>query len=81
MDHKARSAHLCAPWGIGQWTADMVSIFYCRDEDVWPASDTSVQRAFARYIGRRQPARTAERFAPYRSILALHMWRLLDGPP
>jgi DNA-3-methyladenine glycosylase II len=81
MDHRARSAHLCAIWGIGQWTADMVSIFYRRDEDVWPAGDASVQRIFAKFIGRRQPVKAAQRFAPHRSILALHMWRLLDGPP
>ena len=59
----------------------MVSIFYCRDQDVWPASDASVQRTFAGFIGRRRPEEAASRFAPYRSILALHMWRLLDGPP
>jgi DNA-3-methyladenine glycosylase II len=81
MDHEARSAYLRALWGIGQWTVDMVSIFYCRDTDVWPASDASVQRQFGQFIGRRQPAAAAGRFAPYRSILALHMWQLLDGPP
>jgi DNA-3-methyladenine glycosylase II len=81
MDHAARSSHLCALWGIGQWTADMVSIFYCRDADVWPANDASVRRKFVEFIGRRRPETAAGRFAPYRSILALHMWRLLDGPP
>jgi DNA-3-methyladenine glycosylase II len=81
MDHTARSAHLGAIWGIGQWTCDMVSIFYCRDEDVWPAGDASVQRMFATFIGERQPATAAQHFAPYRSILALHMWRLLDATP
>jgi DNA-3-methyladenine glycosylase II len=81
MDHEARSAHLCGLWGIGQWTADMVSIFYCHDEDVWPAGDASVQRIFAKFIGRRQPANAAKRFAPYRSILALHLWRLMDVTP
>jgi DNA-3-methyladenine glycosylase II len=78
MDNRGRSAHLRQIWGIGQWTCDMASIFYCHDEDVWPAGDVSVQRTFARFIGPRQLADAAERFAPYRSILALHMWRLLD---
>jgi DNA-3-methyladenine glycosylase II len=81
MDHLARSAHLGAIWGIGQWTCDMVSIFYCRDEDVWPAGDISVTKTFATFIGERQPATAAQHFAPYRSILALHMWRLLDATP
>jgi DNA-3-methyladenine glycosylase II len=79
MDHGARSAHLRQIWGIGQWTCDMAAIFYCHDEDVWPAGDVSVQRMFAKFIGPRQPADAAQRFAPYRSILALYMWRLLDA--
>ena len=81
MDHEERSAHLRQIWGIGQWTCDMAAVFYCHDEDVWPAGDVSVQRTFAKFIGPRQPADAAERFAPYRSILALHMWRLLDVGP
>jgi DNA-3-methyladenine glycosylase II len=81
MDHRARSEHLCGIWGIGQWTSDMVSIFYCRDADVWPAGDASVRRTFATFIGRRKPENAVRRFAPYRSILALHMWRLLDAIP
>jgi DNA-3-methyladenine glycosylase II len=56
----------------------MAAIFYFRDADVWPAGDISVQRAFAKFSGPLRPADAAERFAPYRSILALHMWRLLD---
>jgi DNA-3-methyladenine glycosylase II len=79
MDHGVRSAHLREIWGIGQWTCDMAAIFYCHDEDVWPVSDISVQRTFAQFIGRQAPAEAAQCFAPYRSILALHMWRLLDG--
>jgi DNA-3-methyladenine glycosylase II len=79
MDHRARSAHLREIWGIGQWTCDMAAIFYCRDEDVWPAGDISVQRTFAKFIGEKRPEQAADRFAPYRSILALHMWRLLDA--
>jgi DNA-3-methyladenine glycosylase II len=80
MDHTARSAHLRGIWGIGQWTCDMVSIFYCRDADVWPASDVSVQKMFATFIEIGQPADAVKLFAPYRSILALHMWRLQDAP-
>jgi DNA-3-methyladenine glycosylase II len=81
MDHRTRSEHLRKIWGIGQWTCDMAVIFYCHDEDVWPAGDVSVQRIFAKLIGPLPPAETANRFAPYRSILALYMWRLLDGAP
>lgn len=79
MDHVDRSAHLAQIWGIGQWTCDMVSIFYCRDPDVWPEGDVAVQKAFGRYLGRRKPAKAAAAFTPYRSVLALYMWRIVDG--
>ena len=77
MSLEARDAHLSALWGIGQWTCDMVSLFYCREPDMWPEGDVAVQRMFRELIGRRKPAKAALLFAPYRSYLALAMWRLV----
>ncbi len=79
LDHTERTARLSSIWGIGPWTCDMASIFYFKDEDIWPEGDVSVQNTFQRYIGRRKPALTAARFAPHRSYLAMYMWRILDG--
>ena len=76
IDHAGRSERLLRIWGIGQWTCDMLAIFYCRDFDVWPEGDLAVQRVFRSYIGKRKPNRAAASFAPYRSVLALYMWRL-----
>ena len=59
----------------------MLSIFYFRDNDIWPEGDLAVQRVFKRYIGRRKPAKAAALFAPYRSLLALYMWKLVNGVP
>ncbi len=77
MSVEARTAHLSELWGVGQWTCDIVSLFYCRSPDMWPQGDVAVQRSFRELIGRRKPARAAARFAPYRSYLALAMWRLV----
>ena len=74
-----RLRRLMAIWGIGPWTCDMVLIFYYQLPDVWPEGDVSVQRTFSGLIGRRAPTRTALRFSPYRSYLALTMWRIVDG--
>jgi len=76
MDHAARSTHLTRIWGIGQWTCDMLAIFYCRELDIWPEGDLAVVRGLKRHIGRRSVNRAAAEFAPYRSLLALYMWRL-----
>ena len=74
-----RLRRLMAIWGIGPWTCDMVLIFYYQLPDVWPEGDVAVQRTFSGLIGRRAPTRTALRFSPYRSYLALTMWRIVDG--
>lgn len=81
MDHVSRSAQLLELWGIGQWTCDMASIFFCHCPDVWPEGDITVQNTFSRLIGRRKPARTAKYFSPHRSYLALAMWALADARP
>jgi DNA-3-methyladenine glycosylase II len=77
--HAVRSDRLCRIWGIGQWTCDMLAIFYCRETDVWPEGDLAVLRTFRSYIGRRKPAKAAAQFAPYRSVLALYMWRITSA--
>lgn len=76
LDHAARSARLIETWGIGQWTCDMLAIFYCRYLDVWPQGDLAVVRGIKRFARRRKPERVAAQFAPYRSLLALYMWWL-----
>jgi len=79
--HADRSERLCRIWGIGPWSCDMLAIFYCREPDIWPQGDLAVARVFRRYIGRRKPERAAARFAPYRSVLALYLWRLAASVP
>lgn len=83
LSHAQRSEQLVAIWGIGQWTADMASIFFFGDPDVWPQGDLAVQKTFQRLCGKRSQSKTIElanSFAPYRSYLALYMWRHLDTP-
>jgi DNA-3-methyladenine glycosylase II len=79
LDHAQRTELLCAIWGIGQWTADMMAIFYYHEPDIWPEGDLAVMRGFKSYIGRKKPAKAALLFAPNRSLLALYMWRSKGG--
>ncbi|MGR2739779.1 DNA-3-methyladenine glycosylase family protein [Billgrantia sp. Q4P2] len=82
LDHAERSRHLTALWGVGQWTADMISIFYFGEPDVWPEGDVAARKTLERLTSpRRKTQRTATRFAPYRSYLALYLWRHVDAPP
>ncbi|HUB94447.1 MAG TPA: hypothetical protein VL993_00930 [Stellaceae bacterium] len=81
LDAAERAQRLLGIWGVGPWTRDMTAIFYCRDPDIWPEGDLAVMRAFRGYIGRRKPAKASASFAPYRSLLALYMWRFAGGQP
>lgn len=77
-----RTQRLTTLWGVGQWTADMMQIFYFGEPDIWPDGDTAARKTLARLMG--QPDSTpavAAQFAPYRSYLALYLWRYLDATP
>ena len=82
LDARDRSKRLTAIWGIGQWTADMMGIFYFGDADIWPDGDVTARKTLERLTSpRRKTIRTASHFAPYRSYLALYMWRQADAAP
>lgn len=82
LSHEERTARLTAIWGIGQWTADMMSIFYFGDPDIWPDGDVTARKTLEHLTSKRHKTiRTAARFSPYRSYLALHMWRCTDATP
>jgi DNA-3-methyladenine glycosylase II len=82
LNHKERSRELTQLWGVGQWTVDMISIFYFGDEDVWPEGDLAVRNTLEHLTSpRRKTVRTAERFAPHRSRLALYMWEYKNAMP
>ena len=77
-----RTERLTAIWGIGQWTADMMSIFYFGDPDIWPDGDLAARKTLEQLTSaRRKTTKTAAQFAPYRSILALHMWKHANTKP
>lgn len=79
-----RGAALTELWGIGPWTADMVSMFFFREADIWPLGDLAVRKTFERYVdghARYDVRSGAALFAPYRSFLALYMWRIANNGP
>ncbi len=80
--HAARSVQLTSIRGVGPWTADMISLFYFGDKDVWPETDVTVWKSLQRLTDKRRSLqRTADLFAPHRSYLALYMYRIADGGP
>ncbi|MCL5238889.1 MAG: DNA-3-methyladenine glycosylase 2 family protein [Candidatus Marsarchaeota archaeon] len=70
--------------GIGRWTAEMFLMFSLRRVDVFPLDDLGIQNAVRRVYGLRSaPSREklkslSERWAPYRSIASLYLWKSQD---
>ncbi len=67
-------------WGLSQWSADMLAIFYFEMPDVFPENDGAIIRVRKtleeRYLlGPLEP----ERARPFRTLLARYMWAVLDG--
>jgi DNA-3-methyladenine glycosylase II len=70
--------------GIGRWTAQMLLIFELRRLDVWPVDDLGVRAGYGRAYGLPEPPKPkallelGDRFRPYRSVAAWHLWRVAD---
>ena len=79
--HEERSTQLTGIWGIGQWTADMTSMFYYGDPNIWPSSDGAVVRGIKMFSNGsiRKEKSIIKLSDPYRSYLALHMWNAVDS--
>lgn len=82
MDHLQRSAQVSQIWGVGQWTCDMLSMFYFAEPDIWPRADSAANKILAQFAQQDgvpgQAWELAELFAPYRSYLAMYAWRIAD---
>lgn len=82
LSARERADRLTTLWGVGAWTADMMNMFYFGEQDVWPDGDVAARKTLERLTSkRRKTVRTAQRFQPYRSWLAIYMWAHVDAPP
>ena len=70
--------------GIGPWSAHMHLMFALGRLDVWPAADLGVRKGVEKFLKlkdtptEKQAEPLGNRFAPYRSVAAWYMWRILD---
>jgi len=79
-DYQEISKLITSLWGFGQWSADMTAIFFVRNPDIWPVGDGAIMRGIIKYAGEDESSTDAANYyAPYRSYLALHIWKGLDA--
>jgi DNA-3-methyladenine glycosylase II len=87
LNDDAVIAELTKVKGIGVWTAQMFLMFTLGRLDVFAPDDVGLQRAMMRLYGwdslpaRAELVRHAERWSPYRTIAAWHLWHMLDNEP
>ena len=85
LDDDAVLESLVRVKGVGRWTAQIFLMFRLGRPDVMPELDLGVQKGLQLAYGLktlpkpREVARIAERWAPYRTIAAWYLWRLLDN--
>ena len=84
MDSEEIVAALTPVRGIGRWTVEMMLIFRLGRPDVLPVDDLGVRKGLQR-IDRLAEAPTPRalaargaRWAPFRSVAALALWRIAD---
>jgi DNA-3-methyladenine glycosylase II len=86
MDNAEIIERLTQVYGVGQWTVEMLLIFYLGRPDVLPVTDLGVRKGFMQAFGLdelptpKELTAHGERWRPYRSVASWYLWRLLDGP-
>lgn len=63
--------------GIGRWTAAILAMFHFARADIFPAADSSLQKAI-RLLSEHQVYINPSIAAPYRTYLAIYLWQLVD---
>jgi len=72
-------ADLMSVKGIGPWTAHMYLIFNLRRADIFPEGDAALRKGLKGIYGSYSIDEITSRWAPYRSLGSLHVWKWLDS--
>ena len=63
--------------GIGNWTCDMVLIFYLNKTNIFPTSDLIIKKTTEKLcILENKRIDFTNSFSPYLSIFSLHLWKM-----
>ena len=67
-------------WGFGDWSAEMIAIFYLGRTNVWSEKDLILNKGINQICDQCEltPNELLELVDPYQSYLALHIWRNKD---
>ena len=75
-EEKIRTSLIKFP-GIGNWTCDMVLIFYLNRINIFPTSDLVIKKTTEKLcILENKKIDFTNSFSPYLSIFSLHLWKM-----
>ena len=72
--------------GVGPWTIQMFLMFTLNRLDVFPTGDLGVQKGFKIYFklkelpSAKEMLLRSELWRPYRTIMSIYFWKVVDGP-
>lgn len=69
---------ICSIWGFGNWSADMILIFYLGKMDVWPETDIGLKRACRTVFGIDNNNKIKSIVSGCETVAALYLWEFLD---
>ena len=63
--------------GIGQWTCNMILIFYYKKLNIFPVNDLVIKKTLRKLnLLEKKKINFQENYAPYLSIFSLHLWKM-----
>jgi DNA-3-methyladenine glycosylase II len=73
-------ASITGLWGFGDWSAEMIAIFYLGRTNIWSEKDLILNKGINQICEQCEltPHELLEIVDPYQSYLALHIWRYKD---
>ena len=63
--------------GIGQWTCNMILIFYYKKLNIFPVNDLVIKKTLRKLnLLEEKKINFQENYSPYLSIFSLHLWKM-----
>ncbi len=80
MDEQEYRQCITNLWGFGDWSAEMIAIFYLGRTNIWSEKDLILNKGINEICSESNitPDELLKLIDPYQSYLALHIWRNKD---
>ena len=80
MNYEKLHKTITSLWGFGNWSVDMIAIFYYGMTNIWSDQDLILNRGIKSLCEETdlRPEDLLQLVNPYQSYLALHIWRYKD---